>query len=92
MRGDIKLIGVRALSHHYFSLYPSDLRKLRTNFKPGLIPPYYYDLPKSFNEIVQSEKRYLIKKQANPFLTDIGYFLKAMQATLFSALEAHNVL
>ena len=88
LRGDIKLIGVRALSHHYFSLYPSDLRKLRTNFKPGLIPPYYYDLPKSFNEIVQSEKRYLIKKQANPFLTDIGYFLKAISNIIFSGARS----
>ena len=40
LRGDIKLIGVRALSNHFFSLYPTDIQKLRTNFKPGLIPPY----------------------------------------------------
>jgi len=88
LRGDIKLIGVRALSHHYFSLYPTDLQKLRTNFKPGLIPPYYSDLPKSFDEIIQSEREYLNKKQTNPFLTDVAYFLKALNNIIFSGARS----
>ena len=88
LRGDIKLIGVRALSHHYFSLYPKDLQKIRTNFKPGLIPPYYSDLPKSFDEIIQSEREYLNKKQASPFLTDVTYFLKALNNIIFSGARS----
>ena len=88
LRGDIKLIGVRALSHHFFNLYPKDLKRLRTNFKPGLIPPYYSDLPKSFDEIIQSEKKYLTKKQANPFLTDVAYFLKALSNIIFSGARS----
>lgn len=88
LRGDIKLIGVRALSHHFFNLYPKDLKRLRTNFKPGLIPPYYSDLPKSFDEIIQSEKKYLIKKQANPFLTDVAYFLRALSNIIFSGARS----
>jgi hypothetical protein len=77
MRGDMNLVGVRALSKHYFNLYPKDLQNLRIQFKPGLIPPYYADMPKNFDEIVESERNYLIKKARHPFRTDFVYFFKA---------------
>ena len=62
---------------HYLSLYPKELQELRGRFKPGLVPPYYVDLPRSFDEIMESERRYLNKKQAHPIKTDIEYFFKA---------------
>lgn len=77
LKGDLRLVGVRALSEHYLSLYPKDLQELRGHFKPGLVPPYYVDLPQTFDEIVESERRYLRKKQAHPIKTDIEYFFKA---------------
>ena len=83
VRGDIGLIGVRALSEHYLSLYPADLQELRLQFKPGLIPPYYADMPNSFDEIVASERRYLENKQAHPFRTDLIYFFKVWNNILF---------
>jgi lipopolysaccharide/colanic/teichoic acid biosynthesis glycosyltransferase len=83
LRGDLNLIGVRALSVHFFCLYPKDLQKLRVQFKPGLIPPYYADMPNSFEEIIESEKRYLIQKQQRPFLTDFKYFFKAVYNIVF---------
>ena len=73
-RGDIVLIGPRALSKHYFSLYPKELQKLRTSVRPGLIPPYYADMPKNFNEIIESEKLFLIQKKKSPIMTSIKYF------------------
>lgn len=76
-RGDLNLVGVRALSHQYFNLYPEDLRKLRIQFKPGLVPPYYADMPKDFEEIVESERKYLLAKQKKPFRTDVQYFFRA---------------
>jgi lipopolysaccharide/colanic/teichoic acid biosynthesis glycosyltransferase len=76
-RGELTLVGVRALSFHYFSLYPKDLQELRTQFKPGLVPPYYVDLPNSFEEIIESERKYLLKRQQKPFSTQIEYFFKA---------------
>jgi lipopolysaccharide/colanic/teichoic acid biosynthesis glycosyltransferase len=82
-KGDITLVGVRALSEHYFRLYPDDLKALRIQFKPGLIPPYYVDLPKSFSEIVDSEKKYLKRKKEHPFSTDIKYFFGAVFNILF---------
>ena len=36
--GDLKLIGLRPLSHHYLSLYNKDLAIKRLKYKPGLLP------------------------------------------------------
>ena len=77
IKGDIKLIGVRPLSQQKLNLYNEDYRKRRYNYKPGLIPPYYVDLPESLDETVQSEVNYLNKYDKNKFGTDIKYFFKA---------------
>ncbi len=66
-----------ALSEHYFSLYPEDMQQLRIQFKPGLVPPYYADMPKTFDEIIDSERQYLLAKEKHPFSTDVRYFFKA---------------
>jgi lipopolysaccharide/colanic/teichoic acid biosynthesis glycosyltransferase len=76
-KGDLKLVGVRPISPHYYSLYPEELQKKRIRFKPGLFPPFYADLPKTFDEIVQSELRYLEAYEKHPFKTDLVYFYKA---------------
>jgi lipopolysaccharide/colanic/teichoic acid biosynthesis glycosyltransferase len=82
-RGQLSLVGVRALSEHYFSLYPKDLQKLRIKFKPGLVPPYYADMPSSFDEILESEQKYLESRQKRPFTTNIKYFFKAWWNIIF---------
>ncbi len=78
MRGELKLVGVRPLSSHYLSLYDNELQEMRKNTKPGLVPPFYVDLPKTFNEICESEKRYLQAYKRNPIKTQCSYFIKAM--------------
>lgn len=83
LRGDLALFGVRALSPHYFNLYPDDVKKMRTKFKPGLVPPYYADMPSSFEEIVESERKYLLRKIESPFITDCVYFTKAIFNIIF---------
>jgi hypothetical protein len=88
VRGDIRLLGVRAISQHYFNLYPNDVQQLRTQFKPGLIPPYYADLPKNFDEIVESERRYLLAKKQAPFRTDAVYLWRALRNILLK--RAHS--
>ncbi|MGM0498061.1 MAG: sugar transferase [Bacteroidota bacterium] len=77
-KGEMKIVGVRPLSNHFFGLYTEELQKLRTETKPGLIPPYYVDLPKSLDEVMESEKKYLLAYKKNPFLTDWKYFWKSM--------------
>jgi len=87
-RGELRLVGVRALSEHYFSLYPKDLQQLRIKFKPGLIPPYYVDMPNSFEEIIESERKYLKMKEVHPYTTDIKYFFKACYNIIFKGARS----
>ena len=77
LKRDLKLVGVRPLSEDYFKRYPKDLQQLRIKTKPGLVPPYYVDLPVTFEEICQSERNYLNQYIKNPLKTDIIYFFKA---------------
>jgi lipopolysaccharide/colanic/teichoic acid biosynthesis glycosyltransferase len=78
LRGDIKLVGVRPISAHYFSLYPALAQEIRRKHKPGLLPPFYADLPQSFDEIVQSELAYLRAYEANPIQTDLRYLKRIL--------------
>ena len=77
VRGELKIFGVRPLSPHYLSLYPEEFQKYRTKFKPGLIPPFYADLPNTLEEIVASEERYLKAYEQLGLLADIQYTYKA---------------
>lgn len=83
LKGDIKLVGVRPLSAQYFSLYTKELQQKRTQNKPGLLPPYYTDMPKNLEEIMASEVRYLDAYKKNPIKTDIRYFFKIVSTILF---------
>lgn len=74
LKGDMKLVGVRPLSKHYFSLYTKDLQERRTKTKPGLLPPFYADKPKTLEDIMASELKYLKAYEKHPFWTDIRYF------------------
>jgi len=75
-KGQLNIVGVRPLSVGYFSKYPKDLQDSRIQVKPGLFPPYYADLPRNFDEILLSEKKYINKKIKNPIKTDFEYFFK----------------
>ncbi|WP_062053361.1 sugar transferase [Aquimarina longa] len=83
IKGDMKLIGGRPLSNHYFSLYTKELQEKRVRFKPGLIPPFYADMPETLEEIMESEMRYLEEYEKNPFFTDINYLLKIVKNIVF---------
>lgn len=88
-RGDLALVGGRALSNHYFNLYPKELQDLRTQFYPGLVPPFYADMPKSFDEIIDSEKRYFEQKLKRPFITDVKYFCRAFYNIFFKKARSN---
>jgi len=78
LKGQIKIVGVRPLSNHYFNLYTDELKEKRIKTKPGLVPPFYYDLPKTLEEIISSELKYLAAYEKHPFRTDLVYFWGAM--------------
>jgi lipopolysaccharide/colanic/teichoic acid biosynthesis glycosyltransferase len=78
LRGEMKIVGVRPLSSHYLSLYPDHIKELRAKVKPGLIPPFYADLPSTLDEITKSEEAYLSAYLLSPLYTDLKYLLKAL--------------
>ena len=83
IKGEMKLIGVRPLSSHYFNLYSDELKEKRIKHKPGLIPPFYADMPVTLEEIMESEMKYLNAHEKHPFRTDVKYFFKAWQNIIF---------
>jgi lipopolysaccharide/colanic/teichoic acid biosynthesis glycosyltransferase len=89
IRGDVKLVGVRALSYHYFSLYPDHIKQLRIRSKPGLVPPYYVDLPQNFDEIIESEEKYLNSYLKRPIYTDVTYFFLAFRNIVLRGARSH---
>jgi len=76
-KGDVKMVGVRPLSKTKFDTYPVELQDKRTKTKPGLIPPFYADMPKTQDELFESENRYLDAYFQSPLKTDLSYFFKA---------------
>lgn len=84
LKGEMKLVGVRPLSNQYLSLYTEEVQQLRRQYKPGLLPPFYADLPGTLEEIQQSEVNYLKKcEQEGVLLTDLKYFFKIIYTILF---------
>lgn len=78
LKGEMAVIGVRPLSAHYFSLYTEELQNLRTKYKPGLLPPFYADMPVTLDEIMASELKYLRAYEEEPFKTKVRYFFKIL--------------
>ena len=83
IRGDLKVVGVRPLSRHYFSLYTKELQEKRIKYRPGLVPPFYVDNPKSLEEIMASEHKYLDAYAKHPRWTDIRYLFSAAYNIIF---------
>ncbi len=78
LKGDLSLVGLRPLSKEFLSLYPEDWRRERLKIKPGFVPPYYAHCPKTFEEIIASEKRYHQAKMRHPVKTDFRYFFQVL--------------
>lgn len=81
--GEMKLVGIRPLSKQYFALYDKDLQDRRIKYKPGLIPPFYADMPGNLEEIQASELKYLDSFDKHPLITDFRYFWKSWWNILF---------
>jgi len=88
LKGDLKLIGFRPLSDVMLHTYPKDFVEVRNMYKPGLIPPYYIDNPDGFDEIIESEKRYIEKYEKNGFITDIKYFFMFLNRIFFKGVRS----
>ncbi|MDD4968623.1 MAG: sugar transferase [Paludibacter sp.] len=89
LKGEMKIVGVRPLSMQYFSLYDIELQEKRIKYKPGLLPPYYADMPKTFDKIQESEMRYLVDCETNGvFKTDLKYFVVIAKNIIFKKVRS----
>ena len=89
IKGDLKIVGVRPLSRHYYKLYTVELQRHRIKNKPGLIPPFYVDYPKTLDDIMESELKYLKAYEKHPFRTDWVYFWKAIFNIIFKRYRSN---
>ena len=90
-KGQMKLVGVRPLSRHYFSLYTPAMQDWHISVKPGLLPPFYYDehSPVTLDDVQASEKRYIDAFHSRPFATDWRYFWGTVGNILFKHKRSH---
>jgi lipopolysaccharide/colanic/teichoic acid biosynthesis glycosyltransferase len=88
-QGDMKIVGVRPLSKQYFELYRKDVQDRRIKYKPGLIPPFYADMPTDLDEIQESELKYLDSYDRHPVVTDFRYFWKSSWNILFKKARSN---
>jgi hypothetical protein len=88
LKGDLQVFGVRPLSYQYLSLYPSEVQALRMLVKPGLVPPFYADMPETFEEICESEKRYVEAYLKRPVRTQVVYFWRAFHNIVFKGARS----
>ena len=88
LRGDIKLVGMRATSAHFLSLYPRDFIELYVRVKPGLIPPLFDERTGGFEDIVQTEFRYLRRYAEAPIRTDISYLWITFRDIVFRGVRS----
>jgi lipopolysaccharide/colanic/teichoic acid biosynthesis glycosyltransferase len=89
LRGDMKLFGVRPLSRQYFELYRKEVQERRIMYKPGLVPPFYADMPSDLEAIQASELKYLDLYDKHPLLTDFKYFWKSLWNILFKKARSN---
>jgi lipopolysaccharide/colanic/teichoic acid biosynthesis glycosyltransferase len=89
LRGDMKLVGVRPLSKQYFELYRKDVQSRRIQYKPGLIPPFYADMPADLDEIQASELKYLESFDRSPLITDLQYLRKSVWNIMFKKARSN---
>ena len=78
LRGEIKLVGIRAMSYAFFEKYPERYKKKYLLVKPGFICPIFNDNNTGFDEIVRIEEKYLDEYLNNPIITDIKLFITTL--------------
>ena len=88
LRGDVKLVGMRATSPQFLSLYPKELYDLYIQTKPGLIPPIFDENTTGFDQIVDIELEYLRNYQKHPIMTDIRYFWKTFSDIVLKGVRS----
>ncbi|PWB68401.1 MAG: hypothetical protein C3F14_00065 [Deltaproteobacteria bacterium] len=88
LRGDVKLVGMRATSRHFLSLYPRELYDLYVQIKPGLIPPIFDETTNGLESIAAMELAYLRRYCDQPLRTDVRYLVQTFTDIVFRGVRS----
>ena len=88
IKGDLALVGVRAVSETFLSTYPKDLMQERFKHKPGCIPPYVAYRMQSRKEYIESERIYFMEKKKHPVWADVKVFFLAIYNILTGKIKS----
>lgn len=88
LKGELKVVGVRPLSEQKFYTLPKVIQEKRIKTKPGLIPPYFADIPETEQEYYDSIEGYLDSYMEKPLPTDTRYFFKSVYNILFKGARS----
>jgi len=83
LRGNVKLVGMRATSPQFLGLYPKKVYDLYIQTKPGLVPPIFDESTNGFDKIVEVELKYLEQYRDRPIRTDVRYLTKTFTDIVF---------
>ena len=90
LKGDIKLVGLRPTTIHFWKQYPKDIMKRALQQKPGLIGIHYaFPWTPDFDDYLRQTDEYLQSFDKNPYLTDIRYFFKVVYAIIFKGIRSN---
>ena len=68
-----EIVGIRAMSQHFFDLYNKEYQELFLQVKPGIISPIFDEKTDTFETIQKIEQSYLEQYLKHPIRTDIKY-------------------
>ena len=74
LQGNIKIVGIRPMSLHYFSLHNIQYQEKYVKVKPGFLTPLYDENNPGFDAYAKIEEKYLTSYLNNPIRTDVIYF------------------
>ena len=89
LKGDLKLVGIRAKSRKYWKKYPEDFMIDSLKCKPGLIGVQYaFKGEGDFNTDVENCWRYLREFRKKPLITDLKYFFRVWFNIIFRGVRS----
>ena len=78
LAGTLSLVGLRPISKVFLKQYPADIIKLRSRFKPGVLPVTATEQIRCLEDIYERERIYINSKINSDTLVDVRYFFKVL--------------
>ena len=90
LKGEINLVGPRAVSKNYYNNLPKDIKKNRLKVKPGFIPPSIcFNLHYSEKSMLEAERLFYEYKKNNPITCTINLLFFAFYNAIFKKIRGN---